>query len=395
MQRVIDHLNSVLIERDDALRALALSVLCQEHAVFLGETGTGKTFMMKALAKAMGGLSRFMTQVHPSASREEVVGPIDMKAIAEEIRYNTANMAPECQIVLIDEVFKWNWSGLNSLLSMMQERIFYNGSHQQQVPLITLVGTSNEMPREGGLEAFWDRFLVRDKVEDIKDPANFQRLLEAPPSIDDVHAVIDAKELAEQQEAAAAVTVPSEVLDRVVKLREELRSIGIVASARRWAKAIPGEPPHAGLAKASAFLDGRTTVTVEDLEVLSLVCWQHPGQIAEVQGVVVGVANPIRQAVREATDMAYGAYTQAIDAVKDIDAMAKEAKAGGGETAAFQAQASNALMQAIGSIREAKLQLDRLAEDGGGLTGRSQEVVEKAAAEVQGWQADLLKKLGV
>jgi len=49
---------------------------------------------------------------------------------------------------------------LNSLLSILNERLFFNDGQPIEVPLQFCVGTSNELPEDQEeLGALWDRFL--------------------------------------------------------------------------------------------------------------------------------------------------------------------------------------------------------------------------------------------
>ena len=67
---------------------------------------------------------------------------------------------PEANLVFLDEIFKANSAILNSLLTLINERLFYNNGTPVQVPLMSVIGASNEYPEEEeGLEALFDRFL--------------------------------------------------------------------------------------------------------------------------------------------------------------------------------------------------------------------------------------------
>ena len=66
----------------------------------------------------------------------------------------------QAEVAFIDEIFKANSAILNTLLTLINERLFDNGSQRTAVPLLTMVGASNELPESEELDALYDRFLV-------------------------------------------------------------------------------------------------------------------------------------------------------------------------------------------------------------------------------------------
>ncbi len=71
------------------------------------------------------------------------------------------------QVAFIDEIFKANSAILNTLLTILNERLFDNGNVRSKVPLVTLVGASNELPESEELDALYDRFLLRKEVRQV------------------------------------------------------------------------------------------------------------------------------------------------------------------------------------------------------------------------------------
>ncbi len=63
---------------------------------------------------------------------------------------------------------------LNTLLTLINERLFDNGSQRVGVPLITMVGASNELPESEELDALYDRFLVRKLVKQVSSAGKEQ-----------------------------------------------------------------------------------------------------------------------------------------------------------------------------------------------------------------------------
>lgn len=79
----------------------------------------------------------------------------------------TKGYLPEASVAFIDEIFKANSAILNSLLTILNERLFDNGATRTAVPLICLVGASNELPESEELDALYDRFLLRYPVSQV------------------------------------------------------------------------------------------------------------------------------------------------------------------------------------------------------------------------------------
>jgi MoxR-like ATPase len=97
----------------------------------------------------------------------------------EDDRYErlTEGYLPSAEVAFLDEVFKANSAILNTLLGLLHERQFDNGSQRLPVPLVCLVGASNEQPQDDSLLAFYDRFLLRVPVQPVDD-AHFAALLQ-------------------------------------------------------------------------------------------------------------------------------------------------------------------------------------------------------------------------
>lgn len=73
----------------------------------------------------------------------------------------TEGYLPKASVAFIDEIFKANSAILNTLLTILNERLYDNGSTRETVPLLCLVGASNELPESEELDALYDRFLLR------------------------------------------------------------------------------------------------------------------------------------------------------------------------------------------------------------------------------------------
>ncbi|MDP2019255.1 MAG: AAA family ATPase, partial [Hydrogenophaga sp.] len=166
-----------LLQRDVAARALLLAALAGEHVLLLGPPGTAKSELARRLQRLLPGAHYFERLLTRFTVPEELFGPLSLRAL-EDDRYErlTEGYLPSAEVAFLDEVFKANSAILNTLLGLLHERQFDNGSQRLPVPLVCLVGASNEQPQDDSLLAFYDRFLLRVPVQPVDD-AHFTALL--------------------------------------------------------------------------------------------------------------------------------------------------------------------------------------------------------------------------
>lgn len=150
------------------MRLLLLAAFCGEHLLLLGPPGTAKSELGRRLSAICGGASFFERLLTRFSVPEELFGPLSMKGL-ENDQYvrQTEGYLPTATVAFIDEVFKANSAILNSLLTILNERLFDNGNQRIKVPLLCLVGASNELPESEELDALYDRFLLRSSVEQV------------------------------------------------------------------------------------------------------------------------------------------------------------------------------------------------------------------------------------
>lgn len=172
-------LNAKFFEREKEIEAILIALLSKQHMLMIGSPGTAKSALSADLSKIVQGTNYFQWLLTRFSTPEELFGALSLKDLEQGVyKRNTANKLPEAHLAFLDEIFKSNSAILNSLLTLINERIFYNNGHPIQVPLMSIIGSSNEYPEEGeGLEALFDRFLLRFEVDYIGDDTNFISML--------------------------------------------------------------------------------------------------------------------------------------------------------------------------------------------------------------------------
>lgn len=272
---LITHLQQGLLERDTPARLALLAALSGEHLLLLGPPGTAKSELARRLHTMVEDGRYFERLLTRFSVPEELFGPLSIKAL-EQDRYlrQTQGYLPEAAIAFIDEIFKANSAILNSLLTILNERQFDNGSKRVQVPLIAVIAASNELPEGAELNALYDRFLLRFEVEPVQDDSFTQLLTlshqyQAPAAEER----LTTADLTAIRDGASALPLSAALIRLLHSLRSFLKEQEIVVSDRRWRKVVK-------LLKVSAFCNGDNEAGLFDAWLLPHCLWQQPEQFA-------------------------------------------------------------------------------------------------------------------
>lgn len=263
-------MNTMYVEREEMIKGMLIGFIARQHVLFVGAPGTAKSAMVADLAKCVTGTNYFQWLLTRFSTPEELFGPVSLKALEQDTyKRNTKNKLPEAHIGFVDEIFKANSAILNALLTLANERLFYNNGGIVQSPLFSIVGASNEWPEEGeGLEALFDRFILRYEIDYIQDGNDFVKMLQG--SCPAQRPSITLAELEQLQfHSEMMVTVPQDILEVLRDIRDVLKLEGIRPSDRRFRQVL-------SLLKASATLDGRDYVVRKDLIILVHSLWVTP-----------------------------------------------------------------------------------------------------------------------
>lgn len=293
LRKIRAELKARYLERDEVIDGAFCALLTGSHLLLVGPPGTAKSQLANDVCRRIEGAHYFQWLLTKFTTPEELFGAVSLKGLEnDEYRRVTAGKLPEAHIAFLDEIFKASSSILNTLLTVMNERVFYNGTEKTAIPLITLFGASNELPsEEDELEALYDRFLLRYVVDYIKEDFRFLKMLNSGDG-ETGGLTITSSELESAAAGAREVAVPPNILKLISRIRKELAKKGMVPSDRRYKHSV-------SLLKARAFLEGRNAVSEEDLRLFENVLWREPGERAEIQSVIHQALHGYKDRLRE------------------------------------------------------------------------------------------------
>ena len=125
IENLINKLNIGLIERDEQIKIALLALLSGENLILIGPPGTGKSQMTRRLANVIKESSYFEYLMTKFTTPEELFGPISIKELEQDrFHRNTESYLTDSHVVFLDEIFKSNSAILNSLLTIMNEKLY-------------------------------------------------------------------------------------------------------------------------------------------------------------------------------------------------------------------------------------------------------------------------------
>jgi MoxR-like ATPase len=281
-----DRLKSRFVGRDEVVDLIALAAVAGEHLFLFGPPGTAKSLLVREFAGAVR--CRYFEYLLTRFSEPtELFGPVDIARLREGVVATVVTgMLPEAEFAFLDELFNANSAILNNLLTVLNERVYRRGAETHQLPLVSAFAASNRLPEDDALQALFDRFLLRCKVDSLPRP-QLPALLAAGWAIErngkpvsDTSNAPTASDLRAMAQQAKDVDL-SGVLEVYADAVTKVRDLGVALTDRRAVKVLK-------LVAASAVMCGRTAANPSDLWVLRYV-WDRAEQIGPLGALVSGV----------------------------------------------------------------------------------------------------------
>ena len=174
-------LASFFINRQTEVDLMTVCAIAQEPLLFVGPPGTAKSDLVVKWVESVGlhDDDYFEYMLTKFTEPSEILGPIDIDLLKQgRFIRRTKGKLPECRVGFLDEIFKSNSAILNLLLTILNERKFYQDGEPVPVKLQVLFAATNDIPEQSELDAMSDRFILKVETKPVKD-THFAELIDA------------------------------------------------------------------------------------------------------------------------------------------------------------------------------------------------------------------------
>ncbi|WP_297956565.1 MoxR family ATPase [uncultured Ruminococcus sp.] len=266
ISRLADSVGRVIVGKNDTVIKLIAALLCEGHVLLEDVPGVGKTQLITALSRSIGGKFNRI-QLTPDVMPSDIAGFTMLDSVKGEFVYRDG--AVMCNFLLADEINRASPKVQSALLEAMEERqISLDGvTHKLPRPFLVMA-TQNPVETYGTFhlpEAQMDRFFMKLSMG-YPTPEEELRILERTeshnPIVNITEPVMHVDDVAQMQEDVKGVRVTDEVKAYIVN---------IVGSTRQDRNTILGISPRGSIAlfkaaKAYAYIYDREYVTPDDVK---------------------------------------------------------------------------------------------------------------------------------
>lgn len=173
-------LSRYFVNKQELVDLMCVCTVAQEPLLIVGPPGTAKSDLVTKFCEALGleDEDYFEYMLTKFTEPSELIGPIDLTRLKDGAYIRKVRgKLPQARIAFLDEIFKSNSAILNTLLTIINERKFYQDGRPEPVRLKMLFAATNLVPEFEELAALRDRFVLKAESLPVKDQ-HLEQLLE-------------------------------------------------------------------------------------------------------------------------------------------------------------------------------------------------------------------------
>src|ERR1700731_723589 len=174
-------LGRFFVRKQELIDLMCGAAIAQEPLLLVGPPGTAKSDLVLKFKDGLGLSDEdyFEYMLTRFTEPSEIIGPIDI-GLLREGRYvrREQGKLPTARLAFLDEIFKSNSAILNILLTIINERKFYQDGVPLPVRLCVLFAATNEVPEQGELAALKDRFVLKAESRSVQED-HFEQLIDS------------------------------------------------------------------------------------------------------------------------------------------------------------------------------------------------------------------------
>lgn len=262
--RIIEEVKRAVIGKDACICKVMLAMLAGGHVLLEDIPGVGKTTMALAFSRACA-LKQSRVQFTPDVLPSDITGFSIYRKETGTFQYQPG--AAMCNLFLADEINRTSPKTQSALLEVMEEgHVTVDGVTREVPKPFTVIATQNPVGSAGTQmlpESQLDRFMICLSMgyPEMEDEIAILKGRSGENPVDAIGPVIRAEELLFMQKETEQVFIHDRVYQYMAELAAATREHGML----ELGLSPRGTLCLAKMARAAAYLDGRTYVTPADV----------------------------------------------------------------------------------------------------------------------------------
>lgn len=277
IQRIVGNIERIIVGKRESVERCVLAVIAGGHVLIEDVPGTGKTLLVKTLARTLDA-SFNRIQFTPDLLPSDITGITLFNPKQQEFQFREGPLF--ANVILADELNRTSPKTQAALLEAMEEkRVTADGRFYPLPRPFLLLATQNPVEHEGTYalpEALLDRFLLRVRIgypahHDEINMLDRHGLSAASTDAQQPKPLLGKAELLHLQQQARRVYVDDSLKDYIVRLAadtRENRELALGASPRASVALLRA-------AQARALFAGRSFCVPDDIKQLVVPVYGH------------------------------------------------------------------------------------------------------------------------